>query len=308
MRRRGAGKCDFAHGGLELRVRANKRDRWGRHTDADGGAANLDASGGEDTLGAARSIGRIRMENGTRDGVGSAAVAGSAGGGGSGAAGGGGGGGGNGGTGPGSGAGGIPRPSNKRTKGSGAVQTSDGAAGNWQGRGRGGIGGSGGGGGTAGGDLRAVGVNGSALHNRSYADSSSRSPPRIPRPRVDVSGEFDPNRGGAFSPGPDGLSGLPREPTGGVRGDGHGCAQALPSRSIGDMSVEFRTPPGIVATHVGVGVRAGADLVGYPGGELLQDGSRGRVERTRSRSPARATGLRGTTFAGIPNSAASGRS
>ncbi|CAM9998888.1 unnamed protein product, partial [Ectocarpus sp. 12 AP-2014] len=78
MRRRGAGKCDFAHGGLELRVRANKRDRWGRHVGGsnplDGGGGglnvNLDASGGEDTLGAARSIGRIRVENGEKDGVG----------------------------------------------------------------------------------------------------------------------------------------------------------------------------------------------------------------------------------------------
>ncbi|CAN0413241.1 unnamed protein product, partial [Hapterophycus canaliculatus] len=76
MRRRGTGKCDFAHGGLELRVRANKRDRWGRHAVAsaaspDGVAGvNLDASGGEDTLGAARSIGRIRVENGEKDGLG----------------------------------------------------------------------------------------------------------------------------------------------------------------------------------------------------------------------------------------------
>ncbi|CAM9833011.1 unnamed protein product, partial [Laminaria digitata] len=84
MRRRGAGKCDFAHGGLELRVRANKRDRWGRHVGSDGGGVNLDASGGEDTLGAARSIGRIRIENGEKDGAGCATIAGGRGGGGGG--------------------------------------------------------------------------------------------------------------------------------------------------------------------------------------------------------------------------------
>lgn len=84
MRRRGAGKCDFAHGGIELRVRANKRDRWGKHAGADGGGGgvSLDASGGEDTLGAARTIGRMRIENGERDGAGSALVSGARGGGG----------------------------------------------------------------------------------------------------------------------------------------------------------------------------------------------------------------------------------
>lgn len=83
MRRRGAAKCDFAHGGIELRVRANKRDRWGRHAGADGGGGvSLDASGGEDTLGAARAIGRIRIENGERDGAGSALISGARGGGG----------------------------------------------------------------------------------------------------------------------------------------------------------------------------------------------------------------------------------
>lgn len=83
MRRRGAAKCDFAHGGIELRVRANKRDRWGRHAGADGGGSvSLDASGGEDTLGAARAIGRIRIENGERDGAGSALISGARGGGG----------------------------------------------------------------------------------------------------------------------------------------------------------------------------------------------------------------------------------
>lgn len=113
MRRRGAGKCDFAHGGLELRVRANKRDRWGRHVsgpgpgsppDGAGPAVNLDASGGEDTLGAARSIGRIRVENGEKDGVG---------------VGGGGGGGGGGGVGGGAGGGGGARQG-KRNKGGGS--------------------------------------------------------------------------------------------------------------------------------------------------------------------------------------------
>lgn len=116
MRRRGAGKCDFAHGGLELRVRANKRDRWGRHVGADGGGANFDTSGGEDTLGAARSIGRIRTENGERDGAGSAVIAGGRGGGGS----------------AGAGAGGTRQ--GKRTKG-GGVQGGDGGAGGGRPRG-----------------------------------------------------------------------------------------------------------------------------------------------------------------------------
>ena len=105
MRRRGASKCDFAHGGIELRVRANKRDRWGRHTGANGdGGVSLDTSGGEDTLGVARSIGRIRVEHGEKDGAGSSLIHGARGGGGGGGAAG--------------TAGGVPRQS-KRSKSGG---------------------------------------------------------------------------------------------------------------------------------------------------------------------------------------------
>lgn len=123
MRRRGAGKCDFAHGGLELRVRANKRDRWGRQVGPDGGVS-LDASGGEDTLGAARSIGRIRIENGEKDGAGCAIITGGRGGGGGG---------------PGIGGGGGGTRQGKRSKGGGAAAPGgDGAGGDKnQGRARG---------------------------------------------------------------------------------------------------------------------------------------------------------------------------
>lgn len=152
MRRRGAGKCDFAHGGLELRVKANKRDRWGRLVSPDGSILNPDASGGEDTLGAARSIGRIRVENGEKDGAGSAAIAGGRGGGGGGSAG----------TGP----GGVRQ--GKRTKG-GAVAQGDGTAGGGnQGRqsGKAGIAGAG--------DTKAPGLNGVGPNQRGAA-SESRS-------------------------------------------------------------------------------------------------------------------------------------
>lgn len=50
------GKCIFAHGPVELRVKAEKRKRWGRLVDPDGNCKNLKASGGEDTYGAARAI------------------------------------------------------------------------------------------------------------------------------------------------------------------------------------------------------------------------------------------------------------
>lgn len=154
MRRRGAGKCDFAHGGIELRVRANKRDRWGRHVGAGGGGVNLDASGGEDTLGAARSIGRIRIENGERDGAGSAAIAGARGG----AVGS-----------AGAGAGGTRQ--GKRTKGGGA-QGGDGAVGVsggvYQGRPRGSTA-------AATGDPNAPGINGTGPYQHG-ATSDSRSP------------------------------------------------------------------------------------------------------------------------------------
>lgn len=244
MRRRGAGKCDFAHGGLELRVRINKRDRWGRHTGPDGGAANVDASGGEDTLGAARSIGRIRMENGTRDGVGSAAVAGGIGGGG-----GSGGGGGGGGAGVGGGSGnGLSRAGSKRARAGGAVQAGDGTAGNWQGPGRGG-----------GGESRPVGMNDSGSHRRNFP-SSSPSPSR--GPPGDVPTEVGANRGVGLL-GSNGYLGRQREVYGGLNSD----AQALPPRLVADNSrSELRVPPTVVAGRNGIA-----------GGERSRDRSRGRV-------------------------------
>jgi hypothetical protein len=67
MRKRG--KCDFAHGPLELRVKENRRDRWGRSQPTDdptlSEAMILRISGGEDVLGAARSIERFRASEGT---------------------------------------------------------------------------------------------------------------------------------------------------------------------------------------------------------------------------------------------------
>ena len=62
------GKCDFAHGPLELRVKENRRDRWGRSAPEaaspnDPMATRL--SGGEDVLGAARNIERVRMYEGS---------------------------------------------------------------------------------------------------------------------------------------------------------------------------------------------------------------------------------------------------
>lgn len=56
------GKCIFAHGALELRVRENRRDKWGSHRHGSASAAEgaplspatMCLSGGEDVLGAAR--------------------------------------------------------------------------------------------------------------------------------------------------------------------------------------------------------------------------------------------------------------
>jgi hypothetical protein len=58
------GKCDFAHGPLELRVRDTRRDKWGTgKTGRTGetGTPSLRASGGEDVLGAARSIEKVNI-------------------------------------------------------------------------------------------------------------------------------------------------------------------------------------------------------------------------------------------------------
>lgn len=62
MRRKG--RCDFAHGPVELRVREHKRNRWGRSVDERGECSNALASGGEDTYGAAQNIERMRREDG----------------------------------------------------------------------------------------------------------------------------------------------------------------------------------------------------------------------------------------------------
>eukprot|EP01038_Epipyxis_sp_PR26KG_P006944 gene6944-9498_t len=65
------GKCIFAHGPLELRVKETRRDRWGRH--AHNNSSNRDMndllrlSGGEDVLGAARSIEKVRAQDNMTD-------------------------------------------------------------------------------------------------------------------------------------------------------------------------------------------------------------------------------------------------
>ena len=52
------GKCDFAHGPLELRVKESRRERWGTYSGSATGDVSLRLSGGEDTLGASRSVDR----------------------------------------------------------------------------------------------------------------------------------------------------------------------------------------------------------------------------------------------------------
>lgn len=63
------GKCIFAHGALELRVKDTRRDKWGKANNGSNQATqkaeDLNASGGEDVLGAARSIEKIRQEEGS---------------------------------------------------------------------------------------------------------------------------------------------------------------------------------------------------------------------------------------------------
>ena len=60
------GRCDFAHGPVELRVTERKRNRWGTSVDECGEClkSNLRASGGEDTYGAARNIEHMRRADG----------------------------------------------------------------------------------------------------------------------------------------------------------------------------------------------------------------------------------------------------
>jgi hypothetical protein len=65
MRRKG--KCDFAHGPLELRVKENRRDKWGSipYNPAMANSPDfLRCSGGEDCLTSARSIEKVRVEVG----------------------------------------------------------------------------------------------------------------------------------------------------------------------------------------------------------------------------------------------------
>lgn len=57
-------KCVFAHGPIELRVKEQKRNRWGKLVDEMGDAKNPRHSGGEDTYGAARLIEATRKEEG----------------------------------------------------------------------------------------------------------------------------------------------------------------------------------------------------------------------------------------------------
>jgi hypothetical protein len=57
-------KCIFAHGPVELRVKEEKRQRWGTLVDDLGDNNNPFHSGGEDTYGATRSIESKRKEDG----------------------------------------------------------------------------------------------------------------------------------------------------------------------------------------------------------------------------------------------------
>ena len=58
------GKCDFAHGPLELRIKETRRDRWGKVVTDHPLPNNYILSGGEDILGAARSIEKFRSNDG----------------------------------------------------------------------------------------------------------------------------------------------------------------------------------------------------------------------------------------------------
>jgi hypothetical protein len=62
MRRKN--KCIFAHSAVELRVKEAKRHRWGKLVDKDGNHKNVNASGGEDTVGAAKAIELERKQEG----------------------------------------------------------------------------------------------------------------------------------------------------------------------------------------------------------------------------------------------------
>lgn len=67
------GKCDFAHGPLELRIKDTRRDRWVSNVQAqrrgdwpqESEFVRMRSSGGEDVLGAARNIERVRVNEGS---------------------------------------------------------------------------------------------------------------------------------------------------------------------------------------------------------------------------------------------------
>ena len=61
------GKCDFAHSALELRVKENRRGRWGGKGPGVDPMSDvyLRESGGEDVLGSARSIEKVRAAEGS---------------------------------------------------------------------------------------------------------------------------------------------------------------------------------------------------------------------------------------------------
>lgn len=50
------GKCDFAHGALELRVKENRRNKWGKINEGNimNNEISLSISGGEDVFNIAR--------------------------------------------------------------------------------------------------------------------------------------------------------------------------------------------------------------------------------------------------------------
>ena len=58
------GKCIFAHGPIELRVKETRRDRWGKfyNNSNNKNEGDLRSSGGEDILTAARSIEKVRVQ------------------------------------------------------------------------------------------------------------------------------------------------------------------------------------------------------------------------------------------------------
>lgn len=60
------GKCIFAHGPLELRVKESRRGKWPlKISTPESLGIDLRSSGGEDLLGAARSIEKIRAAEGS---------------------------------------------------------------------------------------------------------------------------------------------------------------------------------------------------------------------------------------------------